>query len=59
MKKVLLITMMLTSCMLVKAQNYLLMYIDDIEPDQVLEFCIPDYDRQYLSSVRTNSYIDS
>ena len=44
MKKVLLITMMLASCMLVKAQNYLLMYIDDIEPDQVLEFCIPDYD---------------
>ena len=44
MKKVLLMTMMLASCLLVKAQNYLQIYIDDIEPHQVLEFCIPDYD---------------
>ena len=44
MKKVLLITMMLASCMLAKAQNYLLMYIDDIEPDQDFEFCLQDYD---------------
>ena len=44
MKKVLLMTMMLASCLLVKAQNYLQIYIDDIEPNQVLEFCLPDYD---------------
>ena len=44
MKKVLLITMMLASCILVKAQNYLQIYIDDIEPYQSLEFCLQDYD---------------
>ena len=44
MKKVLLITMMLASCILVKAQNYLQLYIDDIEPNQDLEFCLQDYD---------------
>ena len=44
MKKLLLMTMMLTSCLLVKAQNYLLMYINDIEPDQRFEFCLQDYD---------------
>ena len=33
MKKALLITMMLASCMLAKAQNYLLMYIDDIDKE--------------------------
>ena len=35
---------MLTSCLLVKAQNYLLMYINDIEPDQRFDFCLQDYD---------------
>jgi hypothetical protein len=44
MKKVLLMTMMLASCLLVKAQNYLLMYINDIEPDQEFWFCLQDYD---------------
>ncbi|MBR2771340.1 MAG: T9SS type A sorting domain-containing protein [Bacteroidales bacterium] len=44
MKKVLLMTMMLASCLLVKAQNYLQMFIDDIEPYHVIEFCISDYD---------------
>ena len=44
MKKTLLMTMMLASCLLVKAQNYLLMYINDIEPDQRFEFCLQDYD---------------
>ena len=44
MKKVLLMTMVLVSCILVKAQNYLLMYIDDIEPNQDFEFCLQDYD---------------
>ena len=44
MKKLLLMTMMLASCILVKAQNYLQMYIDDIEPNQDFEFCLQDYD---------------
>ena len=44
MKKVLLMTMMLASCLFVKAQNYLLMYINDIEPDQEFWFCLQDYD---------------
>ena len=37
-------TMMLASCILAKAQNYLQMYIDDIEPNQEFEFCLQDYD---------------
>ena len=44
MKKVLLMTMMLAGCLLVKAQNYLLMYVNDIEPEQSFEFCLQDYD---------------
>ena len=44
MKKVLLLTIMLASFAFAKAQNYLLMYIEDIEPEQVFEFCLQDYD---------------
>ena len=44
MKKALLITMILGSFMFVKAQNYLLMNIEDIENQQVFELCFQDYD---------------
>lgn len=43
-KLVFTLAMLLTSSLLVKAQNYLQLYIDDIEPNQDLEFCLQDYD---------------
>jgi hypothetical protein len=55
MKKVLLITMMLASCIFVKAQNYLQMYIDDIEPNQQFEFCFEDYDSIVIVDTNYNS----
>ena len=59
MKKVLLMTMMLASCILAKAQNYLLMYIDDIEPNQTFEFCLQDYDSIVIVDTTYNfSYND-
>jgi len=44
MKRVFLLAMILLNIVTVNAQNYLQMYIDDIEPDQNFEFCLQDYD---------------
>lgn len=44
MKKLMILaSLMLFGC-IASAQNYCQMYIDDIEPDQIYEFCYQDYD---------------
>ena len=44
MKRVFLLAMILLNIFTVNAQNYLQMYIDDIEPSQDIVVCLKDYD---------------
>ena len=44
MKKLMLLASLMLFGLIASAQNYHQMYIDDIEPDQVFEFCFQDYD---------------
>ena len=44
MKKLILIVSLMALGCIASAQNYFQMYIDDIEPDHIYEFCFQDYD---------------
>lgn len=44
MKKLMLLASLMLFGLIASAQNYLQMYIDDIEPNQIYELCLQDYD---------------